>query len=64
MSIDNLPNELPRDASNAFGNMFINFILPELINKNKSEILDNATIARNGELNKPFEYLQSYVEGK
>ena len=30
MAIDNLPNELPRDASEDFGNIFMSRILPEL----------------------------------
>lgn len=60
MTIDNLPNELPRDASEAFGEMFIKHVLPELT-KTDSALLDRATICKNGQLNKPFEYLQDYV---
>jgi hypothetical protein len=30
MTVDNLPNEMPRDASEAFGDMFIEHVLPEL----------------------------------
>lgn len=61
MSIDNLPNELPRDASAAFGRMFLDHVVPELLKAEKSEILDRATIAINGDLNQHFEYLRDYI---
>ena len=62
MTIDNLPNELPRDASQSFGDMFIEHVLPELT-KDMSELLDRATIAKSGKLTSYFEYLKGYVEG-
>ncbi|MEZ4962712.1 MAG: NAD(P)-dependent oxidoreductase [Saprospiraceae bacterium] len=60
MAIDNLPNELPRDASSAFGEQFIRFILPELF-KDKSPMIENATIAAEGVICKKFNYLHDYV---
>jgi len=63
MAVDNLPNELPRDASEDFGNMFMNNVLLEFL-KPKSNILHQATIAINGDLNTPYEYLRNYLEGK
>lgn len=63
MAIDNLPNELPRDASRDFGNMFINNVLPEFF-KTESEMLHKATISINGNLNKPYEYLRNYLNGQ
>ncbi len=62
MSIDNLPNELPRDASKAFGEQFIQHILPEFF-KPDSDILRRATIAEDGQLGKHFQYLRDYVGG-
>jgi alanine dehydrogenase len=62
MAIDNLPNELPRDASEDFGNMLMSRIIPEL-KKQHSKILDSATIAANGKLNKPYTYLADYAQG-
>ena len=47
MSIDNLPSELPRDASKAFGDILIEKILPEF-DRPESEILQRATITRDG----------------
>lgn len=60
MTIDNLPNELPRDASTAFGQQFIEHILPEFF-KPESDILLRATIAQNGDLGPHFEYLRDYL---
>lgn len=60
MSIDNLPSELPRDASTDFGQTFIDRILPEFA-KPQSDILDRATITRNGELPERYGYLRAYA---
>ncbi len=60
MTIDNLPNELPRDASRYFGEQFIDYILPELLKEN-SEVIKNATIAENGHLAVKFNYLKDYL---
>ncbi|MCG8328264.1 MAG: NAD(P)-dependent oxidoreductase [Chitinophagales bacterium] len=63
MTIDNLPNELPRDASKAFGEQFIQHILPELL-KSESEVIKRATVAENGQLGRDFGYLEAYVRGE
>ncbi len=63
MAIDNLPSELPRDSSKAFGKQFIDHVLPELL-KEHSEVIERATVAENGRLGKHFEYLESYVRGE
>ncbi len=60
MTIDNLPNEMPRDASKAFGEQYLEHVLEELF-KAKSAMLERATIAINGDLGKHFEYLRTYV---
>lgn len=62
MTIDNLPNELPRDASTAFGQMFINEVIPEL-KKTESEMMKRATVAENKGLGRDFGYLKGYLEG-
>jgi hypothetical protein len=60
MAIDNLPNELPRDASEDFGNMLMSRVIPRLLSPS-SRTLDAATIAIDGRLNSPYEYLREYV---
>lgn len=63
MTIDNLPNEMPRDASQSFGEQFIHEIMDELFFQG-SEILEDATVARAGDLGPKFQYLQQYVSGQ
>ncbi len=62
MSIDNLPSELPRDASKAFGQILIEKILPEF-NEERSDILERATITTHGELGTQFNYLRDFAAG-
>ncbi len=61
MAIDNLPSEMPRDASRAFGDQFIHHILHELMLP-ESPVIERATVAVDGRLGKHFQYLKSYVE--
>ena len=60
-TIDNLPNEMPRDASVAFGEMFLRHIAGELTLAN-SALLERATIAQGGDLTVPFSYLRSFLD--
>jgi saccharopine dehydrogenase (NAD+, L-lysine forming) len=62
MTIDNLPNELPRDASSFFGEQFTNLILPEILLEEYSDVLLRGTIAMDGQLRPQFGYLQDYVD--
>lgn len=61
MAVDNLPCELPRDASTSFGNMLVEFVLPTLFGQEKSEIVENASIAKSGRLTQKFDYLSDYI---
>ena len=60
MTVDNLPNELPRDASKAFGEMFTEHVLYELP-KEESALLRRSSIAIAGKLGPEFGYLDGYV---
>ncbi len=62
MSIDNLPCELPRSASEEFGRDLIDRILKPLFEGDVDGIIARATIAQNGKLTPPFSYLQEYVD--
>ena len=64
MSVDNLPCELPKDASEGFGEMFMEHVIPAFFNDDKDGILHRAKITENGKLTPRFEYLQDYVDGK
>ena len=63
MTIDNLPNELPRDASQAFGEQFIEHIFQELLEQKEGGVIERASVTENGDLGKHFKYLRDYVEG-
>lgn len=63
MSVDNLPNELPRDASEGFGLDFIQNVFPALTGEDKNHILERATLTQNGRLNGKYTYLQDFVDG-
>lgn len=62
MAVDNLPCELPRSASEEFGQDLINKVLPLLIGHDQDDIIKRATIAENGNLTKHFQYLDDYVK--
>ena len=64
MAVDNLPCELPKDASEGFGEMFMNYVIPAFFNNDKNAILERAKITENGKLTPRFAYLQDYVDGK
>jgi alanine dehydrogenase len=63
MAVDNLPNELPRDASEYFGLHFEKYILRELL-KPESEVIDRGTICRESQLMPAYAYLQDYAFGE
>ena len=63
MAVDNLPCELPKDASKDFGREFIDKILPHLISDTE-HVIERATICKNGDLTPRFEYLRDYVNGE
>lgn len=60
MAVDNLPNELPRDASQYFGAHIEKYIIGELLNGD-SDIINRATICKDGKLTTQYEYLSDYA---
>lgn len=60
MAVGNLPNELPRDASQYFGEQLIKYILEDLL-KGSSAVIDRATIVNKGKLTEQFNYLAEYA---
>ncbi len=61
MAIDNLPGELPFDASESFGEQIVKYVFPALFGNGDVSILDRATITKNGRLTSNFEYLSDYA---
>lgn len=64
MAVDNLPCELPKDASEGFGEMFMEHVIPAFFNGDKDGILQRSKMTENGKLTERFAYLQAFVDGK
>ncbi len=75
MAVDNLPCELPRDASRDFGRELIDQVLPYLLfedtpsylrehNYTDTHRITRANLTKDKDLTKEFEYLRDYLEGK
>jgi hypothetical protein len=62
MAVGNLPNELPREASEHFGNQLLKYIFEDLI-AGGSPVIDRATLVKEGNITPRFEYLTDYAEG-
>jgi len=60
MAVDNLPSELPREASEEFGSSVISEILPYLIDEDDGRI-NRATTASNGKFCSNFTYLNDFI---
>jgi hypothetical protein len=64
MAVDNLPCELPKDASEGFGETFVKHVIPAFFNNDEKGILKRARMTtENGKLTERFRYLQDYVDG-
>ena len=65
MAVDNLPCELPKDASEGFGETFVEHVIPAFFNNDANGVLQRAKITNEtGQLTERFTYLQDYVNGK
>ncbi len=64
MAVDNLPCELPRDASLGFGDAFLKNVIPAFFNGDVDGVLERARMTQNGKLTKRYAYLQDYIDGK
>jgi alanine dehydrogenase len=61
MAVDNLPCELPRDASDDFGKDLTERVLPFLIEKDEDKVIERATICKDGKLTEAYSYLSDYA---
>ncbi len=64
MAVDNLPCELPRDASVGFGEAFLKNVIPAFFNDDEDGVLLRARMTQNGKLTERYSYLQDFVDGK
>jgi len=64
MAVDNLPCELPKDASEGFGENFVKHVIPAFFNNDKDGVLERARMTENKQLTERFSYLQDYVDGE
>lgn len=63
MAVDNLPCELPKDASADFGSELIKHVLPALFGEDPTDIIGRASETNlKGELTPQFSYLQEYAD--
>jgi saccharopine dehydrogenase (NAD+, L-lysine forming) len=62
-AVDNLPCELPKDASLDFGKNLIKKVFPSLFGDDIDGIVMRASITKNGNLTDRFAYLQDFAEG-
>ncbi|MBW6537125.1 MAG: NAD(P)-dependent oxidoreductase [Mariniphaga sp.] len=63
-AVDNLPNELPKDASRDFGRNLIDKVFPSLFGEDSDGIIERASVTKEGKLTERFLYLQDFVERK
>jgi len=61
VAIDNLPCELPKEASEGFGDELIENVLPSLFNADNDGVLKRATICDSGSLSSLYNYLNKYA---
>ena len=63
MAVDNLPCELPRDASHGFGKEMMAHVIPLLVGGDRDNMITNATeTTLSGELAPKYRYLQDYID--
>lgn len=65
MAVDNLPCELPKDASVDFGNELIKSVFPALFGEDPESIIERGSqTTKDGKLTYEFKYLADYLAGK
>jgi alanine dehydrogenase len=61
MATDNLPGELPREASLDFGKMLMKSVMHDILTRTESSLLEKATVIKDGNLMPRFSYLSDYL---
>jgi len=63
-AVDNLPCELPKDASLDFGRNLIDKVFPSLFGDDEDGVIERASITKDGKLTERFSYLQDFADGE
>ena len=61
MAVDNLPCELPRDASKYFGSELIGKVMHLYLDGDPFKVIERGTILRYGRLTPPYTYLTDFA---
>lgn len=64
MAVEDWSCELPKEASEYFGQMILNYIVPAFFNQDREGFLKSAKITENAKLTPIFAYLEDFVESK
>ncbi len=64
MAVDNLPCELPRDASEDFGKDLLKSVMPALLVDDSDKVVHRATVTNQGKLTDLYQYLSGYLAGE
>jgi hypothetical protein len=62
MAVDNLPGELPRDASQDFSMGLVEKVFPYLLGEDTEGVIQRATIMENGRFTERFNYLEDWIK--
>ena len=62
MAVDTCPNALAMDTSNYFGEMLVRHVFEPLLKGETSEVIERATILKNGQLTTRFSYLENFAK--
>ena len=63
-AVDNLPCELPKDASLDFGRNLIAKVFPSLFGDDADGVVERGSITKDGKLTEKFSYLQDFADGE
>ncbi|MBC7451178.1 MAG: alanine dehydrogenase [Cytophagales bacterium] len=61
MAIDNLPCEVPRNASEDFGNQLIKQVLPDVLQQPFGNLIQRCAVTFHGKITPAFQYLHAYA---
>ncbi len=64
MAVDNLPCELAKDASEDFGDMFMQHVIPALFDGDKDGVLKGAMMTKDGKLTEKYSYLEGFLNSR